>query len=69
MHCIACRILVPQSGIESMVPALEIPSLNNCTSKEVWSVFISAQVTEFTSQKVKKTVGQPEKEAVSQAVY
>ena len=67
MHCIARRVLVPQPGIESMVPALEIPSLNNCTSREVSFMFISAQVTEFTSQQVKKTVRQPEREGVSQA--
>ena len=67
MHCIACRIPVPQPGIESMVPALEILSLNNCTSREVSFMFISAQETEFTYQQVKKTVRQPEREGVSQA--
>ena len=31
----ACRILVPQSGIEPMPPAVETRSLNHWTTREI----------------------------------
>ena len=34
-HCAACRILVPQLGIEPMLPAVEVWSLNHWTAREV----------------------------------
>ena len=30
-----CGILVPQTGIKSMLPALEVQSLNDCTIREI----------------------------------
>ena len=33
--CVACRILVPQAGIEPAAPALEVRSLNHQTTREV----------------------------------
>ena len=33
--CMACRILVPLSGIESSVPALEVQSLKHWIAKEL----------------------------------
>ena len=33
--CTAYQILVPQSGIEPMPPAVEVQSLNHCTTREV----------------------------------
>jgi len=32
---VACRILVPQPGIEPLLPALEVWSLNHWTAREV----------------------------------
>ena len=35
-----CGILVPQPGIKSMLPALEVQSLNDCTTREIlWLSF------------------------------
>ena len=34
-HYVACRILVPQTVIESALPALEVQRLNHWTSREV----------------------------------
>ena len=35
-----CGILVPQTGIKSMLPALEVQSLNDCTIREIlWLSF------------------------------
>ena len=35
LHRVACRILVPQPGIEPVSPALEARSLNHWTAREV----------------------------------
>ena len=35
LHCTACEILVPLSGIEPILPELEAWSLNHLTAREV----------------------------------
>ena len=35
LHSVACKILVPQPGIKPMPPAVEAPSLNKWTAREV----------------------------------
>ena len=43
-HCAACRILVPQPGIEPMLPAVEARSLNCWTAVEVTSRSLRSSV-------------------------
>ena len=47
-HLVACGILVPQSGIEPALPAVELWSLNHWTAREVLEFFVV--VTGHTSQ-------------------
>ena len=37
LRCVACRILVPWPGIEPRPPAVEAPSPNHWTAREVWN--------------------------------
>ena len=49
----ACRILVPQPGIEPVPPAVEVWSLNHWTTKEVplkTPISIGSEQTEKTRQ-------------------
>ena len=39
-HIMACRILVPQPGIEPMPPGVEVQSLNHWTAREVLAIQI-----------------------------
>ena len=34
-YCMACRILVPRAGIESIYPAVEAQNVNHWTTREV----------------------------------
>ena len=67
----ACRILVPQLGIESMRPVVEVQSLNNWTTREFPNTVIlfSLKIQEFIIILLKYKIGREREKCEWKALF